>query len=219
MTGKNHHPYLTKLLYVILFAIAMGYFEAVLVVYLRGRFYPGGFSFPLKGMPVRLIILEVFREAATIVMLITVAALAAKKFWEWFGYFLILFGIWDILYYVFLKVAVNWPSSLYEWDVLFLIPLPWIGPVIAPVLVAVLMTGIGLSITFLFQCGYDFKPTKVSWILAISATALIVFSFIRDVDAGLRQQMPEPYRYELLFIGLLFYIGAYSHAYRKVKKN
>ena len=116
----NELSYRMRLIYVMLFAVAMGYFEAAIVVYLRELYYPEGFSFPLTVPPVRLIIIELFREAATIIMLISVAALAARKFWERFGYFIILFGIWDIFYYISLKVTLNWPSTLFDWDILFL---------------------------------------------------------------------------------------------------
>ena len=219
MSNMKHLSYVKRLICISLFAVAMGYFEAAVVVYLRELFYPDGFSFPLKIMPEQLIVIEVFREASTMVILITVAALAAKKFWEWFGWFIILFGIWDIFYYIFLKATLDWPSSVIEWDVLFLIPIPWIGPVIAPALVALLMTAIGISVTLLFHRGYDFKPTLLSWILSLAATSSILFSFVRDTDAGLRQQIPEPYRYELLIAGLILYSAAYLHSYVKVKKS
>ena len=213
--NKNSLSYTTRLLNIILFGIAMGYFEAVVVVYLRGMFYPEGFSFPLKLAVQQYAVIEVCREAATIVMLITVAVLAGRKFWERFGYFLIMFGVWDIFYYIFLKVTINWPATVFDWDVLFLIPLPWIGPVIAPSLVALLMTAVGISMTYLIDRGYDFRPTRLSWILSIAATALILYSFMRDFDAALRQQMPQPYSYWLLVIGLILYGAAYVHVYRK----
>ena len=197
----------------------MGYFEAMVVVYLRGMFYPDGFSFPLKIIPVRMIILEVFREAATIVMLGSVSALAAKKFWNRFGYFIIMFGVWDIFFYIWLKVCIDWPSSLFDWDILFLIPLPWIGPVIAPVMIALVMISIGISITGLFKNGHDFKPSKTTWILAIIATLLLLFSFMHDTGAALHQKMPKPYLYWLLVIGLVIYMAAYVISYMKIKKT
>ena len=55
---------------------------------------------------------------------------------EEFAGFVVVFGVWDIFYYVFLRVLVTWPASLLDWDILFLIPLPWVGPVLAPVLIA-----------------------------------------------------------------------------------
>lgn len=193
----------------------MGYFEAVLVVYLRGLLYPEGFTFPIKNIPANLAVLELFREAATVIMLVAVTGLTAKKLWERLGYFMILFGIWDIFYYIWLKITINWPVSLFESDILFLIPVPWIGPVIAPAFVATIMIVIGISITNLFRKGYSFKPTSLTWFLTSVATALILYSFMNDIDAGFRQQIPKPYNYGLLITGSALYILAYIHSYLK----
>ena len=219
MTSSGSYSYRTTMIAVVLFAVAMGYFEASIVVYLRELYYPGGFPFPLALAPKRMIVIELFREASTIVMLITVAALAGKKFCERFGYFIIIFGVWDIFYYIWLKVTINWPLTLFDWDILFLIPLPWLGPVIAPSLVALLMIVIGVSITRLFYRGFDFRPTKLTWVLAILATLVMLYSFIRDINAGLHQAMPEPYRYWMLFAGLLMYVTAYIISFKALYKN
>ena len=40
---------LKKIGIVAIFAIAMGFLEAVIVIYLRKIYYPLGFNFPLKG--------------------------------------------------------------------------------------------------------------------------------------------------------------------------
>ncbi|TET93422.1 MAG: hypothetical protein E3J26_06330, partial [Candidatus Zixiibacteriota bacterium] len=105
----------TRIILILLFGVAMAYVEAMVVVYLRELLYPEGFSFPLKLMPLNLIAMELSRELASIVMLVAVAGITGKKFWERFGYFIILFGIWDIFYYVWLKVTIDWPSSLFDW--------------------------------------------------------------------------------------------------------
>jgi len=207
--------YRAKIFWVVLFGVSMGYFEASVVVYLRELYYPGGFTFPLKAAPIRMLAVELVREFWSIVMLVSVAALSGRRFWERFGYFIIIFGVWDIFYYVWLKVAIGWPESLLDRDLLFLIPLPWIGPVIAPCLVALLMIVIGVSITRLFHEGHDFKPTRSTWILAVLATLLILYSFMRDTGAGLRQAEPEPYPYPLLVLGLILYSGAYMISVRK----
>ena len=78
-------------------------------------------TFPMKLIPTDLIVVELGREFFSIVMLIAVAAVAAKKFWERFGWFIIMFGVWDIFYYIWLKVAIGWPSSLLDWDLALLI--------------------------------------------------------------------------------------------------
>ena len=219
MSDTNNTSYLVKLFYICLFAVAIGYFEAMVVVYLRELYYPDGFSLPLKIIPARMIILEVLREAASIVIIVCLAALAGRKFWERFGYFIIIFGIWDVSYYIWLKITLDWPSSLFDWDVLFLIPLPWIGPVIAPLLIAVLMVIFGISITCLFHKGYDFRPTWMSWILAVAGTFLLLYSFMCDFTATLHQMMPEPYNYIFLCAGLVCYVKAYVISYREVMKT
>jgi len=81
----------------------------------------------------------VAREAATLVMLLAVGVLAGRAWRSRLGYAAIAFGAWDIFYYVFLKAMCGWPHSVMDWDILFLIPLPWWGPVLAPVLISLLL--------------------------------------------------------------------------------
>lgn len=215
--GLNNR-WLKKSIYLSIFAISMAYFEAAVVVYLRELYYPEGFAFPLKIAPNHLIIIELFRELATMMMLVMVAAIIGRRLWERFGYFILLFGIWDIFFYIWLKATIGWPSSLFEWDILFLIPLPWIGPVIAPVAVSVVMVVIGISLTRLYAKGLVYKPSFITWLLAIIGTAMILYSFMYDLDATLRFQMPKPYHYWLLISGLTIYAVAYLHSYRRVRR-
>jgi len=203
-----------KIFWILIFSIAMALVEAAVVVYLRALYYPEGFAFPLKMITARHLIVELGREAATILMLVSVAALIGKRFWEKFAYFIICFGFWDIFYYVLLKLALGWPSSLLDWDILFLIPLPWIGPVIAPVSIAIMMILAGLLITALYKRGYDFRPSFLTWVLTIIGTLTILYSFMRDTGAGLHQQMPLPYRYDLLIAGEILYVLALFLAWR-----
>jgi len=203
-----------KIFWILIFSIAMALVEAAVVVYLRALYYPEGFAFPLKMITARHLIVELGREAATILMLVSVAALIGKRFWEKFAYFIICFGFWDIFYYVWLKLALGWPSSLLDWDILFLIPLPWIGPVIAPVSIAIMMILAGLLITALYKRGYDFRPSFLTWVLTIIGTLTILYSFMRDTGAGLHQQMPLPYRYDLLIAGEILYVLALFLAWR-----
>ena len=126
-----------------IFAIAMAYLEAAVVVYLRALYYPQGFDFPLVLIPAREAAVEIAREAATIVMLWVGGRLGAATGWQAFAGFMFLFGVWDIFYYVWLKVILGWPASLLTWDVLFLLPLVWVGPVISAVLVAVSLVAAG----------------------------------------------------------------------------
>jgi hypothetical protein len=191
------------LLWVILFGLAFAYIESTVVVYLRALYYPQGFAFPLDPAMHPHLVLEIVREAATIIVLLAVAMLAGTEPWERFGYFLTAFGVWDLFYYVWLRVAVGWPVSVTDWDVLFLIPLPWIGPVIAPVLVAVLMIVCGVPMVHRVAAGEYFRPGVPSWVLGSCGTGILLYSFMSDTGAGLMGQIPSPYRYELLFCSLL----------------
>src|SRR3989344_6671811 len=129
-----------KILIVTIYAIAMAFIEATVVVYLRKLFYPNGFNFPLVGfIDPAILNIEWIREFATIIMLLMVGILAGKKLYERFAYFIYAFAVWDIFYYIFLKVILDWPNSFLTWDLFFLIPWPWIGPVLAPMLCAVLI--------------------------------------------------------------------------------
>lgn len=213
----NKNILITKIVWVIIFGIAMAFVESSVVVYLRAIFYPGGFTFPLESIADSKIVIEVLREVATIFMLLSVAYLAGKKFWERFAYFMLSFGVWDTFYYVWLKVLLDWPSTVFELDVLYLIPLPWIGPVVAPVSISVLMIIFSIIIARSFQRGDDFRPRLISHVLALAGVALVLYSFMYDIDATLRQQVPKPYRYELLIIGDLLFVASFIIAYLKRK--
>jgi len=205
----TEHEFSTRVLMVTTFAIAMAFVEAAVVVYLRELFYPDGFSLPLRDLPTRLLTIELLREAATVLMLSSVAFIAGRRPWERFGYFLIMFGLWDIFYYVWLRATLGWPSSLFDWDILFLVPLPWIGPVIAPMLVALGMVVVGIWITMRYARGLSFRPTRLSWILAVAGSLVILYSFMRDTAATIDLQLPQPYPYWLLGIGLALYLWAW----------
>jgi len=167
-----------------IFAAAMGYLEAVVVVYLREVFYPNGFDFPLKGFILpNILAIEWVREFATIVMLVTVAMLAGKKFFERGAYFIYAFAIWDIFYYVFLKIILDWPTSLLTWDVLFLIPWPWVGPVLAPVLCSLLMILTGVLVLSLIDGGKRINATVLEGVLVVLGVVLVLVSWMWDYGA------------------------------------
>ena len=209
-----------RIIWVTVFSISMGFVESAVVVYLRAIYYPEGFAFPLKPITDNMIGVELLREFATILMFLSIAVLIGKKLWERFAYFLFCFGVWDIFYYIWLKVLINWPLTIFDWDILFLIPLPWIGPVIAPVSISMLMIVFSIFIIYSFDKGYDFKPMLISRILALVGTGLILFSFMRDIDATIHQKLPQPYLYGLLVIGELMYIVAFTISYaRTVRRN
>ena len=201
-----------RILWATLFGIAFAFVESSIVVYLRALYYPEGFAFPLKLIAKDHFVIELFREEATIIMLASVAILTGTRAWEKFGYFIFVFGVWDVFYYLWLKVLIDWPVSLFDWDILFLLPLPWIGPVIAPVLIALLMSVCGMLIIIRIARGAQFAPGLLSWLLAAAATLVILYSFMSDIAATLHQRMPAGYRYEFLAAGILLYIAAFVTA-------
>ncbi len=138
----------TRWCLVVAFAIGMAWVESASVYYIRtlvDRIQPYQPNpLPIQGV---LGLVELVREVATLVMLLTLGLLAGRTWRARWGYSAIAFGIWDIFYYVFLRVMCGWPQSLFDWDVLFLLPLPWWGPVLAPVSIAVLMIVWGTAMT------------------------------------------------------------------------
>lgn len=126
----------TTILIVAVFAIAFGYVEAAVVVYLRHLFGVTQSSIALKLLTNQLLKIELIREAATIIMLLSVAQLVGKKLGSKIAFFFFAFGIWDIFYYVFLKITLGWPARLSDIDIYFLIPVPWVGPVFVPIIIS-----------------------------------------------------------------------------------
>jgi hypothetical protein len=203
---------LKKVLWVGLFAVAFAFVESSVVVYLRAIYYPDGFTFPLRLIADEHLVVELLREFSTVIMLVAIGLVAGRRGWERFAYFMIAFGIWDIFYYVWLKALLDWPSSFAEWDVLFLIPLVWIGPVLAPVLISLMMIVCGLLILQRLEAGRTFRPGFRSWALSIIATVLLLYSFMGDTGATLEGKDPQAYGYGLLAVGLVLYGLAFFFA-------
>lgn len=162
------------------FSIAMGVLEAIVVVYLRQLYYPQGFCFPLKFLSPEMLLTEWVREIATLIMLVVIAIIAGKDYLHRFSYFLFCFAIWDITYYVGLKLFLDWPSSFLSWDILFLIPVPWISPVLAPLICSLTMIFFALSIIYLKETVSTFKIKLYEWGLILLGATLIFCSFIMD---------------------------------------
>lgn len=198
-----------------LFAVAMAAVESAVVVYLRSIYYPEGFTVILKAFSQPHTTVEIGRELATIVMLLTVAGMLGRERWERFGWFIFLFGVWDIFYYVWLKVMIDWPLTFTDFDILFLIPAPWVGPVIAPILVSALMIYDGIPLTRLYKKNRRFRCQPTTWVLALLATATILYSFLRDADNVLSGTPPDAYWYPLFFVGLGLYGLAFWWSYRR----
>ncbi len=205
----------STLAWVAVFSVAFAFVESSVVIYLRALYYPEGFAFPLKAIPAGYLRVEIAREAATVIMLATIGIIAGWKPWERFGFFLFAFGIWDIAFYAWLLGTIGWPASLFDWDILFLIPLPWIGPVIAPLLISLLMTFCGGDIVFRSAGARRFHPRALSWVMGALGTAFLLYSFMADTDAGIRGALPAPYHYGLLGAALAAYAAGFVFACRQ----
>jgi hypothetical protein len=219
------------LLFVSLFSIAMAVLEAAVVVYLRALYYPDGFTVAFKIIDQRILLIELTRELATVLMLVAVGVLVGKTAKEKFAYFLISFAVWDVFYYVWLKVFINWPASLLDWDILFLIPFTWLGPVLAPVLCSFTMFALGIV---LLNSRSGITPR--AWMLLLSGTAIILYTFLVDygtiiVGQGFYKDManllnnkqfieimstyiPETYNWFLLGLGEMLILGAIGFIYK-----
>jgi hypothetical protein len=212
-----------------LFGISFGYLEAAVVVYLRAiydpireRIHPGrpaGDLFPLIS-PQQLqeagpenskrLAIEIGREAATIIMLAAVGMAAGRNFNQRMAAFAIVFGLWDIFFYVFLKVMIGWPQSLLTWDILFLIPLPWVGPVMAPVLVSLTLIGGGL--VSLLRGGLPAKAWQ--WSAMIAGGLVVILSFIWDFRNTTSGGRPNPFNWLLFLAGEAIALAAFIAAAR-----
>ena len=191
-----------RLLWLVTFAAAMAYLEAAVVVYLRTIYYPRGFAFPLVIIPNDAALVEIGREGATLVMILGVAALAAANRREAFLLFALVFGVWDILYYAWLRVLAGWPPSLLTPDILFLIPVPWVGPVLAPIVVSLGLIA-GSLLLLRRQARWvvvRFHPPL--WAVAIAGGVLVLLSFTIDFKAVLEGGGPPPFRWGLFGAGV-----------------
>jgi len=205
---------------VVVFAVAMAYLESAVVVYLREIWGIGDSLFPVLPMfeaDEWLIRVEVGREFATLVMLITLACAVARTRVQWWAAILIAFGIWDIFYYVWLEVCIGWPASLGEWDVLFLVPGQMTGPVYAPVSVSALMIVAGMLFLHCENQGRHVRFNGRFWALLVGAFVLILISFYTNgfPTTGEKAEADLTYWWPLLVVGDGLGIAAMLTATRK----
>ena len=227
-------PWKRTVLALFLFGTAFGYLEAAVVSYLRElheparqRFHPGRSRadlFPLATLDqlretgieqTQTLAIEVGREAATIIMLAAVAFAVARNSGEWAAAFVITFGIWDITFYVFLKLLLGWPASLFTWDILFLVPVPWVGPVLAPVLVSVVMIAAGVWHLREQARGRSRAIGAAEWSGILAGAAIIIISFAMDYRSIMAGGMPGRFPWGVFFGGLGTGVLSYVRAARR----
>ncbi len=216
------------------YAIAMAALEAAVVVYLRNLFYGNQSElFPLQDFSGNLLGVELVRELATLVMLIAVGWMCGSSPWMRFGYFLAAFGIWDIFYYVFLYLFMQWPSGLLNWDVLFLIPLPWFGPVLAPCLISLAFILLAAIMNRFEQKAHAIRIRLEEGISMLLGCFVLLYTFMMDsIEIGrkagweipeenaisaLAHFVPEQYPWGWFLAGYGMLIGGIAIYYRRLR--
>ena len=197
---------LKRPLVAIVFSIAFGYIESAVVVYLREIFHPNGFHFPMQVFTLtaqgrQLLLTEVGREAATLVLILTAAWLFGRNRQEVVAYSMLIFAVWDVFYYVWLKVLLDWPATLMDWDVLFLIPTAWASPVLYPILVSAAMFAFAVVVLYRSAQNRPLTVALADWLGWLVAAIIVVVSFCL---AGLEIGEPD---YASHFHPALFAVG------------
>jgi hypothetical protein len=208
---------LARYVWLWIFGLALGWFEAAVVVYLRALYYPEGFGLPLVMIPSDIALVEIVREAASLVILAAVARLAASRGLERFAAFALLFGVWDLFYYVALKLVLIWPPAPTTWDVLFLIPVPWLGPVWAPCVVSLaLVTGGSL---ILLSPETERRYRAWEWALAVLGGVAVIASFVANWRPAVEGRLPDPFPAGLFWAGWLLSVVVMTRAEMRARRS
>jgi hypothetical protein len=193
-----------------LLAIAFAYVEATVVVYLRGWWGIEDLILDIPPLDRFIAACELGREVATLVLLLAAGWAVGKTTPSRWGFAFFAFGLWDLFYYVWLKVLLGWPNSLLEPDILFLVPLPWWGPVLSPVLIAILCIVGGTFAVVAEERGKIVRPTKIQWMVTIIGIAIALYTFMADAIAllpatadELNELRPTTFHWPLYLVGLI----------------
>jgi hypothetical protein len=190
---------------VVCFAVAMAYVESAVVVYLqRALEITPDQLFPLRRPDVvgSLAAIEVGRELATLVMLTAVGCLAGRRWQDRLAWTAVAFGIWDIFYYVWLWVFIGWPHALDSWDILFLIPVPWAGPVWAPMAVSAALVAFGLAAAHRARSGQTPRITRLSGAGGIAGGLLVIGSFAANATTLIDGRLPGWFPWPVFVAGM-----------------
>lgn len=199
---------------VIVWAVAFAFVESAVVEYLRAIYYPlnkGGFQFPILTVEQlesfgtehwNRLLIELGRELATLVMLATLGIAAGQNRREAWAHFMMAFGVWDLAFYFWLKVLLDWPTGLMTWDLLFLLPVPWVSPVLAPVVVSIAMIVAGLIVLRCEARGKTLVAGWKEWAAIVVGGAVVIVSFCWDYRNIMQGGLPNPFNWPLFVLGL-----------------
>jgi hypothetical protein len=193
----------------------MGYLEGTVVVYLRTAVDAGAATPVINpGLFARYDAIEAARELATLVMIGAVGWLAGAGRLERLAWAAVVFGLWDVAYYATLNVAIGWPTSFDDWDILFLVPVAWVGPVWTPVVVSAALVAFGLIAARRLRLG---PPVVVGWAHVIGALAgglLVIASFLVDSSRVMDGDTAPWTGWPIFWAGMAFAIVASVAALR-----
>jgi hypothetical protein len=218
-----------RLVVLVLFGITFGYVEAAAVAYIRAtyepvhrRLFPDAPDdlFPLftleqwaqEGPPTVGPLLEVGRELGTVVMVALLAWGVSRTLRDWFASFALAFGVWDVFYYLWLKVLIGWPRSLSDWDLVFAAPLPWVGPVAAPLTVAGVLIATAAVFFWREAQGRPLRPRLWHWVAVLAGALLILVAFWWDARSVLANGVPDWFNWPLLLLGLAVGLVGFVHS-------
>ena len=202
---------------VVVFAAAMAYLEAAVVVYLQTALgMEVGAIFPLRpaGEVGDLIAIEAGREAATLAIIAAVGILVGQTWLERLAWSSVVFGVWDIGYYAWLHVFSGWPPSLDTTDLLFLLPVPWVGPVWSPVAVSVALVTVGLAAASVLRSGRHLRVSRWDWTAGLAGGLLVVLSYILDARRIIDGGLPGPYPWPIFAVGMGLALAGAADAFR-----
>ena len=195
----------------------MAYLEAAVVAYLqRALKIDPQTLFPLKdrGSLGSLGAIEIGREIATLVMLTTVGWLAGLNALGRLAWTAFAFGIWDICYYGWLWVFIGWPTSLGTNDLLFLIPVPWVAPVWAPIVVSLALIFFGLMVARRFQRGEIFSIKARNLAPMFAGGLVVILSFTIHFKSILNGGTPAAFAWPIFVAGLILAIAGVASLIR-----
>ena len=157
------------------------------------------------------------RAPATLLVLLSVALLSVRNNLQRFAVFIYCFGVWDLIYYLVLKLRLGWPASLLEWDILFLIPLPWTAPVLAPIIISLGLVTAGIMLLYLPE-DQPLPFTRTDWSIEVVAGVLILATFFRALPDLVAEQEPH-YPWWLFTIGYLGGLGWFKYRWTQIRNR
>ncbi len=122
---------------------------------------------------------------------------------------MISFGIWDIFYYVWLRVFLHWPSTILDWDLLFIVPVPWVGPVIAPCIISLVLILSGITILYYESMGKPLQADRLEWIGLVAGGVVVIGSFCLDYANIMDGGFPNPFKWSIFLVGLALGIATF----------